>query len=121
MTRSASDSPRPPRHADRVVDTVREEHAVGQAGEVVVQRLVLQRLGVGLALGDVAHAADVDRAGAELDVAQVELHGNVEPSLRRPTDSAERLPDAEGQSPALGLGAAGEVAGCFGPTICEKG
>ena len=55
---------RPQRRADRVVDAVPEQDAVGQAGEVVVQRLVLERLGVGLALGDVAQAADVDRAGA---------------------------------------------------------
>ena len=55
---------RPERRPDRLGDAVAEQHAVGQAGEVVVQRLVLERLGVGLALGDVAQAGDVDRAGA---------------------------------------------------------
>ena len=62
-TSSASDSPVLQRRADRVVDAVPEQHAVGEVGEVVVQRLVLERLGVGLALGDVAQAGDVDRAG----------------------------------------------------------
>ena len=73
-SRSARESPDPQRRLDRERDAVAEEHAVGQAGEVVVQRLVLERLHVGLALGDVAQAADVDRAAAELHIAQVELH-----------------------------------------------
>ena len=44
--------------ADRLVEAVEEEHAVGQPGERVVQRVVLQAL-LGLAaVGDVGDAAD---------------------------------------------------------------
>ncbi len=59
---SASGCLGPQRDADRVAHAVLEEHPVGQVGQVVVQRLVLQRLGVALALGDVAQAGDVDLA-----------------------------------------------------------
>ena len=63
------------RRGSRASTRSREQHAVGQAGEVVVQRLVLQRLGVGLALGDVAQAADVDRAAPRARTSlRLELH-----------------------------------------------
>ena len=63
-------------------DAVREQHAVRQAGERVVQRLVLQRLGVGLALGDVAQAGDVDVPVPSCTSLRSSSIGNVEPSLR---------------------------------------
>ena len=46
----------PVRGRDRLVHAVTEQGAVRQPGESVVERLVLERLGVGLALGDVADA-----------------------------------------------------------------
>ena len=54
--------------ADRLVEAVEEQHAVGQAGERVVQRVVLQALLGLLAVRDVGLAAD-DPRGAALRVA----------------------------------------------------
>jgi hypothetical protein len=70
---------RPPvalRHADGLRQTVLQQHAVGQAGQAVVQGLMRQRLFGPLALGDVVDdrvqqlaALDVHRARVHLDVA----------------------------------------------------
>ena len=73
-------------------DVVAEQGAIGEAGEAVVERLVLERLGVGLALRDVAD--DGEREGP---IAVLHLRRARPPSgrsshpLRRPSVSVARF------------------------------
>ncbi len=53
--------------------TVAEQAPVGQPGQCVVQGLVLERVGVGLALGDVAEGGDEQVPRADLHRADDEL------------------------------------------------
>ena len=111
----------PQRRPDRLGDAVPEQHPVGKAGEVVVQRLMLQRLDVGVALGDVAHAGDVDLALSELDVAQLQLDRERGPVLAAAERSVARALRAAGQELPLGLGLLAKSPACFGPTIAANG
>ena len=71
----------------------------GQPGELVVQRPVLERLRVRLAAGDVADAADRERALADLHLAHVHLHREARAVLAaaRPSRSAPRGASSRGQ------------------------
>ena len=82
----------------------------GEPGELVVQRPVLERLGVGLAPGDVADAADRERPLADLHPAHVHLHREARAVLAA-ADRLDRLRrDVAGgrQAPARACGL-GEV------------
>jgi hypothetical protein len=79
-----------------------------------VQRLVLERLGVQLALGDVAQAADVDPPAGELDVAQAQLHRERR-TVPAPADGLGGAAARCGEDLPLGVGMRGEVAGVHRP------
>jgi hypothetical protein len=80
----------PDRLADLLAEAVAEQHPVGQVGQVVVQRAVLEGVVVRLALGVVAQARDVDRACTELDVAQVQAHREDRPVAAQPGHLQDR-------------------------------
>ena len=61
------------RAEQRLPQTVAEQRAVGQSGQRIVQRLVLQRVGVRLALGDVAHCRDEEATRPDLRRVDQEL------------------------------------------------
>ena len=58
----------------RPLHVLAEQRAVREAGQPVVQRLVLERLGVRLALGDVAHGDQREAAVAVVRLAVLQLH-----------------------------------------------
>jgi len=73
-----------PSGEERLAQPVAEEAPVGKAGQGVMERLVLERVGLGLAFGDVAHRGDEQVARSDLHRADYELEWEQAPALTLP-------------------------------------
>ena len=75
-------------------EAIVEQGPVGQARQGVVHRLVLKLLLIGLALGDVAHDADIHLFVIELHFADRQLKRKVSAILAPPAELARPRIDA---------------------------